>query len=253
MLKVVPIFSLFPIRCGPVRRPELSKEWTLQAYDDPAYAKPPVVLEVEDAHYQDYIGYSRYSRQTLLASELAPDVMKDFAEGHLGQGADARPAIWIPENPRKDPSGAWIVDPEEFTKYRRLQDMLFRNLVLIARSLFNSKQEREISRIMHEAARFLKISGEEWQEELSSEARVECQYCMAVNSVRAAICRNCKEVINKPLYDKLKEGGAEARNLSGDMGEVEKLTGVMHSELAAVIASDHQANQAAITAARKRG
>lgn len=154
------------------------------------------------------MGLDRVGYQTWDADAVADDLINSWGGGALGrlESQEAIPAIWRSDGAKQVTAiggNVWVIPPEEIEFHRKRQDKVLNNLVLMARFLFNNKQNP--LPVMRDAADMLKIQGEAWQHEMTSDARFECPYCKAVNKNGAAVCQNCNNVINSREFERIRE------------------------------------------------
>lgn len=204
------IVSIFPADLGPERRPNFRGNTTggdfrLAAYTDPEYKARPQILEITDMHEAVSYGSIVGSITTLWRADLiAADIARGFASGHLGSSPTAVPGVWVIDDPERDESGEWIIDPIVFAEYRQKQDKMFLNLVNLARKSHRDGRHENITALMREAARFLKIEGEEWQDQPTSAGRKFCPFCQSAISAKAAICPQCNQVVDQAEMNRIK-------------------------------------------------
>ncbi len=196
------IASLFPTPFN-AKRPGFNPQpsFEIEACTD---LSKPKVCEVLMQEERPYMGLGRTGFQTWEADQVADDLINSWAGGALGrnEGQGAIPAIWRSEGAYKGANGEWIIPQEEIDFHRQRQDGVLNNLVLMARILYNNKIDP--LPVMRRAADFLKIAGEAWQHEMTSDARFECPYCKAVNKNGAAVCQNCNNIINNEEYERIR-------------------------------------------------
>lgn len=207
--EIAVIASLFPAPFN-AKRPGFHPQpfYAIKACKD---LTEPQVCEVLMQEEKPYMGYGRVGFQTWPADQVADDLVNSWAGGALGRNDSegAIPGIWRSEGAKKV-NGVWVIPQEEIELHRLQQDGVLNRLVQMARIFFNNKVDP--LPVMREAAVFLKISGEAWQHEMTSDARFECPYCKAVNKNGAAVCQNCNNVIDQPEFERIRAMIQRAEN-----------------------------------------
>lgn len=199
--EIAVIASLYPAPFN-AKRPGFSPQpsYEIKACTD---LSKPETCEVLMQEERPYMGLDRTAYQTWPADQVADDLINSWSGGALGRhdNQGAIPAIWRSEGAKKI-NGVWVIPQEEIDFNRQQQEGVLNNLVLMARFLFNNKQDP--FPVMRKAAEFLKIEGEAWQHDMTSDARFNCPYCKAVNQRGAAVCQNCNNIIDQAQYERIR-------------------------------------------------
>lgn len=207
--EIAVIASLFPAPFN-AKRPGFHPQpyYEIKACKDLAQPEWCEVLMQEE---KPYMGLDRTGFTTWPADQVADDLINSWAGGALGRNDSegAIPAIWRSEGAKKV-NGVWVIPQHEIDFHRQQQDGVLNRLVQMARIFHQSKVDP--LPVMRDAAVFLKISGEEWQHEMTSDARFECPYCKAVNKNGAAVCQNCNNVINQVEFERIRAMIQRAEN-----------------------------------------
>jgi len=197
------VVSIYPAPMGIVRRPGFSPspDYSMpacQSLDEPALLV--VVMQTE----KPYMGLDRNSLQTWPAKEVAEDIVREWTGGLPGTNiaVGALPGVWVSEGAHQV-NGEWIIPHDELEAQRKGLDLTLRRLVMIARELHGTdgKNGGQILPVMHVAAKWLKVEGEAWQQDLTSDARFNCPFCRKTNENGASVCWNCKNVLDQKKFD----------------------------------------------------
>ncbi len=197
------VVSLYPAPMGNVRRAGFSP--------NPVFSMPacesldkPVLLVVPMQTERPYMGHGRHSTQTWTAKDVAEDIVREWAGGLPGTNlsAGALPGVWVSEGAQLV-NGEWVIPQAELNAQRKGVDLTLRRLVMTARTLYGNdgKHSDQILPVMHTAAKWLKIEGEAWQQDLSSEARFSCDFCKKVNEKGASVCWNCRNILDQKKFN----------------------------------------------------
>lgn len=141
-------------------------------------------------------------KQVTTPSEMARSICEDYNCAHVALGEDASPGLfWVP--------GRVIQKDVEKNHSKRLNVMKlmqrnwFHNLCVMADADWEKNHDmRAVSDLQRLAARSLGIQ-RQWVE-FRLEEMTRCPYCNSSVSPTAAVCANCKEVIDRSKYAKLK-------------------------------------------------
>lgn len=211
------IVSVFPAAVGPERRPNFKpqNEYRMPAYKDASFESRPVILEIYDAQETVPMGMGRSIEKTWAAPDIARDIARGFADGQPGSSIEtgAAPAIFVIEEPERAPDGEWFIPADLLAEYRAKQDILLLNLVNIARKLYRENAFPQITDLMREAARFLKIEGEDWQDRPTSDGKKFCVFCQIAIPKAAVVCPNCRNVVDAEGLERVQKAVGVAVSL----------------------------------------
>lgn len=201
------IASLFPARLGPVKRALFSPQRTyeIEPCED---LNTPQILVVHQQSEEPYMGLGRTALRTWEGYQVADDILNEMKSGLPGTNSEvgAEPGVWISVG-AYFADGKWVIPQEEIAEHRKQLNLTLRRLIMIARELHNKGEGRSILPVMHKAAEFSRITGEKWQQDLSSDARTKCPFCTQIVDLDGEglppICIGCKQIINKPRYERV--------------------------------------------------
>jgi len=142
-------------------------------------------------------------KQTTSPSEMARSICEDYNCAHVALDEDGQPGLfWVPGKLTQK-------DVEQFhgkrlAAIKKRQKHWFHNLCVMADADWEKNHDmRAVSDLQRIAARSLGIN-REWVE-FRMEEMTRCPYCNSSLSPEAAVCANCKEVVNRTKYDALKK------------------------------------------------
>ncbi len=210
---VAVIASLYPAQLGPVRRASYSPQ---PNYEIPACTdlNVPQILVVRQQYEHPYMGLDRTALRTWEGYEVADDVLGEMVRGLPGTNgsAGAEAGAWVSAGAHFDSDfriHRWVIPQAEIDEHRPGLDLTLRRLILIAREFHAKGAGQSIIPIMHKAAEFLRISGEAWQQVLTSDARDQCPFCKAIVEMDAEgfppMCGGCKNVLNQARFDRVRQ------------------------------------------------
>lgn len=200
MGRVAVIASLYPAPFRAQRPSFTQRDYVIRRCTD--LTKPEICV-VEDQTERPYIGHGRVGTQTWAAADVAQDVVNEWSTGALGRADDRGdvPAIWVSEG-AKFVGGEWVIPQEEIAHWRAKQEGVLNRLYQIGRMMFEKKLGEPLD-VCKNAAEMLNIKGEPWQTVRTSQSSKPCPYCAEINSAEVAICRNCRQVLDKERFDQL--------------------------------------------------
>lgn len=200
-IRVCTIVSLLP------RRIEESKPSLVPGvYEIPACKDnhTPVCVYIKDGYSRLYKGEGQTFPVTHTADEIARSIVDDYCSAQLEADIDAGPAIFY--LPGKYTAKEILVKfKHKLDSARAKQIRWFRKLIRRAdEDWAATKQPKLITDIQRHAASALGFKNKEWMHEMEEVEYVKCPFCMDMIDSQAALCKNCKNVVNK---DKAKELG----------------------------------------------
>lgn len=166
---------------------------------------PPVTIRIEDnIQWEKLLSMSPPTSKTILGEEIANDFVLHVAHSGPFMTEDARPAVWVCQGP--EPTAEEIAS--ELGKLKTYCGLM----VEYADDLDRRRQSGEtnvpkITERMKECCRFLNLK-REWLTELINSSTV-CPFCTVTVPAQAVKCPNCKETINRELYEALKKNGGK--------------------------------------------
>lgn len=162
----------------------------------------PTFLVVPQQEENPYMGLGRNARRTWDAFQVAEDVCNEMRTGLPGTNSEAgaNAGVWVSADAELV-NGQWVIPPQEMAEHRAEQDLVLKRLVHLARHLHSKGEGRAILPLMHKAAEWLKISGEPWQQELTSSARSLCPFCRKIVEADAITCAHCREILDIVRYN----------------------------------------------------
>ncbi len=162
-------------------------------------------LKVEDQFQREYILDGRYDTYKREAREVAECVVRSSSKFKIG--ADGRMGIYVHDI--EDPTDEQILNGHQHAIAVRENDELMHGIVNDARQLFAEGQP--LQRYHHMAAKFLRITGEKWQDRNTKrEATKECPFCAAILMASVVKCGTCNEIVDPAGYAALKAKSAPA-------------------------------------------
>jgi len=197
------VVSLYPAPLGEVKRPGFlpTPTFTMPACNS---LDNPVLLVVPMQTEKFYVGHDRTMTTAWAAKDVAEDIVREWTSGLPGTNlaVGALPGVWVSEGAHQV-NGEWVIPQAELDAQRKGLDLTLRRLVMTARELHGTdgKNATQILPVMHTAAKWLKVEGEAWQQDLTSEARFSCPFCKGVNQNGASTCIHCKNVIDQKKFD----------------------------------------------------
>lgn len=141
-------------------------------------------------------------KQTTSPAEMARSICEDYNCAHVALGEDAQPGLfWVPGKlTQKD---VISYHGKRLLAIKKRQKNWFHNLCVMADADWQKNHDmRAVSDLQRLAAKSLGIN-REWVE-FKMEEMTKCPYCNSSLSPDAAVCANCKEIVNKTKYDNLK-------------------------------------------------
>jgi len=165
----------------------------------------PGILVIDDAYYMEYFGEDKGSRRFAVAG---PDVAKDLVEAYNRNAL----AVQLPmQQPglfylSGEPDLDDIIDEPLYEQYRDSQNQWFKALLELGDDMWQKYHTHlAVPDICRKAATALSAD-REWNLQVKGLVQSRCPFCMSFVSSLAAICANCKHVVNKELYDTLTQG-----------------------------------------------
>ena len=198
------VVSICPFPVKAVKPGLTPAEYSLPASKD----GKPVVLVVGGATFPVYLDSDRGSLRVPAPSfEVARSIVEDYCTSHLGYDKeDAMPGMFHVD-------GAYTVAEvtvkfkDELVLAKKKQDNWFIRLVKIADDEWNRTHRHaaisDMQRVACEAMGFTR----DWLMKPNEEETVQAKYCPACSvpiTNGPVICPNCKLVLNKTEYEKLK-------------------------------------------------
>lgn len=140
-------------------------------------------------------------RQTVSPMEVARSICQDYCCAHIGLGEDAQPGLFWVEG-KLTASQVEEFYPEQLATAKRQQVNWYKNIIAMADTDWEKNRNMlAVSDLQREAARALNVQ-KEWVE-FKTEEMNKCPYCQMAVSIEAAICSNCKNVVNRAKFDAL--------------------------------------------------
>ena len=141
-------------------------------------------------------------KQVTTPAEMARSICEDYNCAHVALGEDASPGLfWVPG--RLVQRNIEKMYSKRLEAARLKQKNWFHNLCVMADADWEKNHDmRAVSDLQRLAAKNMGIN-RQWVE-FRMEEMTRCPYCNSPLSPSAAVCGNCKEVINKTKYAKLK-------------------------------------------------
>lgn len=166
-------------------------------YIPPSNGKVPAVLHITDARSNLYVRDGRTYPITHPAEEVANAIVNDYCIAQLQASDDARPAIfWV--NGKLTGAEVLTKFPAEVAEAKTKQNRWFMKLVTLADDDWQrTKQFRMISDVQRHAAKSLGLINKPWYLSPEPQEFVKCPACNTLVEKNAAICANCKYVINR--------------------------------------------------------
>lgn len=190
---IITIVSLLPYQLQEIKPGLIPGVFTIPA----AKNGIPGVLHIDDAKSNLYIRDGKTFPITHPAEEVANAIVNDYCTSQLQGSEEAKPALfWV----FGKHSGADIL--KEFTKEveeaRKKQNVWFMRLVTLADDDWaKTGQHRMISDLQRHAAKSLGLVNKPWYQSPEPQEFVKCPACNSLVESGAAICYNCKHVVNK--------------------------------------------------------
>ena len=174
---------------------------------EPSDGKIPSVLHVSNARSFVYIGDGKTFPASHPAEQIAEAIVNDYWSAQLQSSLGARPALfWLPG--KLSPSEIVAKYGRDIDEAKKRQNLWFMNLVKLADDDWaKTHQHRAISDIQRYAAKSLGMINKPWYHAPEPEEFARCPACMTLVPADAALCQNCKYVINRV---KAKELGIRA-------------------------------------------
>jgi hypothetical protein len=167
-------------------------------------------IVVTDTRFPVYIDNDRGTMWIpALGETVAESIVRDYSNAQLGIEDGAKPGLfWIPGEHTK--SNISKNHQAELSAGKDMQTRWFKRLVRLADDDWNRfHQHRMISDIQRYAAEFLGSDREWLSIDMQSLDVVRCPACSIVlQNPHAAICINCRCVLNRAAYEKLTFAGA---------------------------------------------
>lgn len=161
-------------------------------------AEKPAILKVGDFSEMVYVGAGKHNRNPVTAEELSADLVHAWRDNLANNLPDnARPGIWTCEGdvPTKEEIDQWLAKQNAFAQ----------TMVQRARIYFTEARTRPYITTVHYAmGKFLRLN-EPWQTDVpkTSTQTKTCPFCQATAAAEAAICGQCKQVIDKVRFDEI--------------------------------------------------
>jgi hypothetical protein len=183
---------------------------------------PPTILYVQDALQRNYMGRDKtpmYQDATIVARDIARDLVRVACGGEVTGPDTIQPAVWIAaaKNIPKTAADYKTWGTPEFAKQfpdfaaeaeaRKQQEWAWcDSKVKNADSWFAKGLVLEINDLHRDSAKFIKANQAEhqWIAKTTYGLTVPCPFCGVATASTAPKCQNCKEVINPSAYKALK-------------------------------------------------
>ena len=164
----------------------------------------PGVLHVKEARSNLYVRDGKTYPIHHSAEEVANAIVNDYCNAQLQADTEIRPALfWVLGKHSADE--VLIKFRSELDKAKKSQNLWFMKLIRLADDDWErTKQHRMITDIQRHAARNLGLLTKPWMQNIEPIQFIKCPACSTLVEDTAAICPNCKYVVNK---EKAKELG----------------------------------------------
>lgn len=142
-------------------------------------------------------------RQITTPMDMARSICDDYNCAHVALGDDAQPGLfWVAG--KLNQTQIIKFHGKKLEAVRKKQKNWFRNLCIMADADWEKNHDmRAVSDLQRTAARSLGIQ-KDWVE-FRVEETTKCPYCNSNISPEAAICANCREVVNPSKHAALKK------------------------------------------------
>lgn len=157
----------------------------------------PTILDVKDAHYYIYTDNDVAQKVPVVADELANAIVNDFISGCFGIGTDARPGIFVVNDIEKDLPVAKEKQRNWFVRLVELAD----------NDWAATNRPGSINKIQRYAAKALGVD-REWTGNIDAVPQF-CPACTKPVTIGAAICMNCRCIIDKEKFATLQFADAQ--------------------------------------------
>jgi hypothetical protein len=142
-------------------------------------------------------------KQVTTPNEMARSIVEDYVTANVALGEDAEPGLfWVEGRLTLEEVREFHAD--KLFDAERKQINWFRNLCAMADADWQKNHNMlAVSDLQRIAARHLGVR-KDWVD-MAVQESVNCRFCTMPMPPLAIICPNCKEIVNKEAYDKLKE------------------------------------------------
>lgn len=158
--------------------------------------RTPGILHIDDGHSNLYMGEGKTFPIKHGAEEIAKALINDYWTAQLESSEDARPALfWV--YGKLSAVEVMAKHKKELQEAKTRQNKWFMNLVRKADDDWAvSKQHRMISDLQRNAAIALGLKNKEWVQGAEIQEFIKCVFCSTMVEASAAICHNCKNIVN---------------------------------------------------------
>lgn len=167
-----------------------------QYYIPPQENGKPGILHVRDGKSNLYVRDGKTYPITHPAEEVAKAIVNDYAIAQLQADEYARPALFsLPGILSADE--VLLKHKAQVEEARAKQNAWFMKLIRLADDDWErTKQHRMITDIQRHAARAMGQLTKPWMQNIEPEEYKRCPACSTLYNVQAAVCPNCKHVVN---------------------------------------------------------
>jgi len=164
----------------------------------------PTMLQVNEFNNKVYMGAGNSQMLGISAEEIAHDLVNIW-RNHKGSSADeGLPAIWVCS--LDNPTVEQVKQLPETMEWYESQRLFANSKVREARLFAAQSQWRNITKLHLFMGALLNVQGEPWQDFDSKNqiAKVRCPYCDHPMTMGAAICGQCREIVNLEKYNQIR-------------------------------------------------
>lgn len=164
----------------------------------------PFLLRVPDFDNLVYMGKGTNQTITIPAIETALDLVRHWRDSKNSPEDGGLPGIWL--HPTENPTVEEVRSSAEILEYSEKQIMFASSKVREARLFAAQNEWRNITKLHLFMGKLLNIQGEPWQDfdSKASAGKVRCPYCDTPMAMTAAICGQCREIVDLTKYNQIR-------------------------------------------------